>query len=109
MVHFVGMARPKQSDPQFKLRIPEELKARITAAAEANNRSVSSEILEVLEVAFPPPDADVAEMVSELNELQLKLRSEPDHDEIEWAADSIDYIAVTLMKIDEKLRKLDRK
>ncbi|MEO9827497.1 MAG: Arc family DNA-binding protein [Paracoccaceae bacterium] len=103
------MARPKQSDPQFKLRIPEELKARITAAADASNRSVSSEILEALEIAFPPPDADVAEVVSDLNELQFKLREGPDHDELESAADSIDYIAVTLMKIEEKLRKLDRK
>ena len=99
------MGRPKQSDPQFKLRIPEELKARITAAAHGNNRSLSSEILEVLEFAYPPPDKDVTAIVTALDDLQFALRSAPDHDELESAADSIDYIAISLLNLDAKLTK----
>jgi hypothetical protein len=36
---------PKQSDPQFKLRLPPELKAALEEAAQINNRSVSAEII----------------------------------------------------------------
>lgn len=39
------MAPPKQTDPQFKLRLPPELKERIEDAAEKNNRSMNAEII----------------------------------------------------------------
>lgn len=42
----------KQTDPQFKLRIPPELKQLIEDAAKANNRSMSAEIAMRLEHSF---------------------------------------------------------
>jgi len=39
------MAAPKQTDPQFKLRLPSELKDRLEKAAALNKRSISAEIL----------------------------------------------------------------
>lgn len=36
---------PKQTDPQFKLRLPPKLKEAIEEAAQRNNRSISAEIL----------------------------------------------------------------
>ena len=46
------MATPKQSDPQFKLRLPSDLKWRLEAEAEINNRSLSAEIIARLESSF---------------------------------------------------------
>jgi hypothetical protein len=42
----------KQTDPQFKLRLPEELKVRIEAAAEEAKRSMNAEIVDRLESSF---------------------------------------------------------
>lgn len=44
LVYCVSMA-PKQTDPQFKLRMTPEIKEAIEAAAKANNRSMNAEIL----------------------------------------------------------------
>lgn len=46
------MAPPKQTDPQFKLRMTPEIKERIEAAAAKNNRSMNAEILRRLEDSF---------------------------------------------------------
>ncbi len=43
-MHAVVMA-PKQTDPQFKLRLPPDLKQALEEAAMVNNRSVSAEII----------------------------------------------------------------
>ncbi|RWL19752.1 MAG: Arc family DNA-binding protein [Mesorhizobium sp.] len=51
------MATPKQTDPQFKLRLPSALKDRIDAAAIANNRSINAEIVATLEEKYPAPIA----------------------------------------------------
>lgn len=40
-----------REDPQLKLRLTEEMKARVTEAARANNRSVNAEIVARLESA----------------------------------------------------------
>ena len=44
LVYSISMA-PKQTDPQFKLRMTPEIKEAIEAAAKANNRSMNAEIL----------------------------------------------------------------
>ncbi|RWG02545.1 Arc family DNA-binding protein [Mesorhizobium sp.] len=49
------MARPKQSDPQFKLRIPSALKDKLEQAASVNNRAISAEILARLSESFDWP------------------------------------------------------
>lgn len=46
------MVTPKQTDPQFKLRLPAELKEQIEQAAEENNRSMNAEIVARLESSF---------------------------------------------------------
>lgn len=51
LVHRLSMA-PKQTDPQFKLRLPPDLKEALEAAAQRNNRSVSAEILARLTDTF---------------------------------------------------------
>ena len=46
------MATPKQTDPQFKLRLTPELKREIDASAAKNNRSINAEIIHRLELSF---------------------------------------------------------
>lgn len=55
------MATPKQTDPQFKLRLPSELKSKIDWVAVVNNRSINAEMVARLEESFDeavrlPPD-----------------------------------------------------
>jgi hypothetical protein len=45
---------PKQ-EPPYGLRMPPDLKARVKAAAEANNRSMNAEIVATLEEKYPAP------------------------------------------------------
>ncbi|MGR3464076.1 Arc family DNA-binding protein [Limimaricola sp.] len=49
------MAAPKQTDPQFKLRLPASLKEQIEVAADKNNRSMNSEIVARLQASFNLP------------------------------------------------------
>jgi len=42
----------KQTDPQFKLRLPPELKVRIDQSAAENHRSINAEIVARLENSF---------------------------------------------------------
>lgn len=51
------MSKPphRRSQEQFVLRLPGGLRDRIREAAERNGRSMNSEIVQVLEDAFPPP------------------------------------------------------
>lgn len=49
------MATPKQTDPQFKLRLPFALKEKIEAAASQNNRSINAEMVDRLETSFEGP------------------------------------------------------
>lgn len=58
---------PKQTDPQFKLRMTPEIKDAIEAAAKANNRSMNAEILSRLEDSFEKPN--MSEMVKTLEDL----------------------------------------
>lgn len=44
-----------REDLHFRLRIPEDLKARVEASAEASHRSMTSEIISRLEQSFEPP------------------------------------------------------
>lgn len=66
LVYWFFMA-PKQTDPQFKLRMTPEIKDAIEAAAKANNRSMNAEILSRLEDSFEKPN--MSEMVKTLEDL----------------------------------------
>lgn len=50
--YLVPNSRMKQTDPQFKLRIPANLKTEIEDAAKQNKRSVTAEILSRLQESF---------------------------------------------------------
>ncbi|MFD0981616.1 Arc family DNA-binding protein [Tropicimonas aquimaris] len=52
--------------PQFALRLPEELREKIKAAAERNGRSMNSEILERLEATFLETREDAHKQVYQL-------------------------------------------
>ncbi|MXN48791.1 Arc family DNA-binding protein [Shinella kummerowiae] len=64
-----------REDPQLKLRLTEALKARVTAAAQANGRSVNAEIVAALETAFPDPAKYREELkfLDEIDEIQQRL------------------------------------
>lgn len=62
---------PSQTQDKFVLRLPDGMRDRIKAAAEANNRSMNAEIVDVLEQHFRPiPSAEevnaALELISEL-------------------------------------------
>lgn len=46
-----------RTDPQFNLRIPQELRDRVLEAAQANKRSATAEILARLEASFAAEQA----------------------------------------------------
>lgn len=70
-----------RTDPQFNLRIPEELRDRVMAAAKANKRSATAEIIARLEESFASDIHRIIRAVEpatngpapELEELQLNL------------------------------------
>lgn len=66
LVHHSGM---KQTDPQYKLRIPQELKDKIEEAAEANGRSMNAEIVQRLQDSFS--DHQTARLLHERRKLEL--------------------------------------
>lgn len=73
---FLGHFRTMSSEPLFfRLRLPEELKARIETAALANNRSMNAEVLDRLERSFgndakmPSLDGRLTSLESQVNEL----------------------------------------
>lgn len=56
---------PRQ-EPPYGLRMPPDLKARVKAAAEANNRSMNAEIVAALEATYPAPPTMTADEVAAL-------------------------------------------
>lgn len=75
------MATPKQTDPQFKLRLPANLKDRVEEAAGANNRSMNAEIVARLESSFErhPAAEDLAQAWEVAEDLRQQLKSRLDH------------------------------
>ena len=67
------MARPPASEQiQVNFRMPADLKARIEAAAEANNRTTTAELVAALEEKFPPPALHHRELVDALQQYVLR-------------------------------------
>jgi hypothetical protein len=71
-----------REDPQLKLRLPEEIKNRLTEAARDNKRSVNAEILARLEASLSEPQISpfvpgtyLREIRKLLNELQQAIGS----------------------------------
>jgi hypothetical protein len=65
-------------DLHFRLRIPEELKKRVAAAARANDRSMTAEIIARLTDTFAvpgldPEDEELAEIIGDLDRIKRKV------------------------------------
>lgn len=61
---------PSETQDRFIVRLPDGMRDRIKAAAEANNRSMNAEVVAALEQAFLPPEAlliKVMDLVSQLD------------------------------------------
>lgn len=69
--HWCVMAR---EDLHFRLRLPEDLKARIETAAEQSRRSMTAEIVARLEQSFEHPRAPGLADMDELRQMQEELR-----------------------------------
>ncbi|MFG5862701.1 Arc family DNA-binding protein [Metapseudomonas sp. CR1201] len=64
-----------RTDPQFNLRIPEELRERVMSAAKANKRSATAEIIARLEDSFlreETPRIDLEDKSGEIHSLSEK-------------------------------------
>lgn len=76
------MRAMKQTDPQFKLRLDEDLKAALTAAAKQNQRTLSAEIVARLQASFEAsPRADAVSLEEIIGAfarmMQLAIRAKP--------------------------------
>lgn len=73
---------------KFMLRLPDGMRERIRAAAEAHNRSMNSEIVATLEKEYPPPrtDREIYELVDLLLDYLPQDGSVPGFDEATTAS-----------------------
>lgn len=111
----------KQTDPQFKLRLDEDLKAALTAAAKQNQRTLSAEIVARLQASFDkqgtrlediPASIEVSEYaekhgISEEAALQLlvmKGAGDTSHDVVYMVVES----GASIQQVREALRVLER-
>lgn len=84
----------QQGTVQIALRISPDLRERVKAAADANNRSVNSELTATLEEKYPAPSVDDA--LEKILAIMSEIIAIPDRDErqllwreaIEMAADA---------------------
>ncbi|MBL0375208.1 Arc family DNA-binding protein [Rhizobium sp. KVB221] len=70
---------PKQTDPQFKLRMPPSLKEAIEAAVVETGRSMNAEMVHRLEQSFRPsqgllPETDLRFLVEHIQSLQENIK-----------------------------------
>lgn len=65
----------KQTDPQFKLRIPPALKAQIDQAAAENRRSLNAEIVARLEESFEAKEAQIGASTSDPSDQIMQMLS----------------------------------
>ncbi|TCK29004.1 Arc-like DNA binding dprotein [Ancylobacter aquaticus] len=61
-----------REDLHFRLRIPEALKGRISASADANNRSMTAEMISRLETSFGPPQDMLLQALAALGDKLLE-------------------------------------
>ena len=66
------MLKPKQTDPQFKLRLTPELDTAIEMAAMKNGRTKNGEILMRLDQSFARSDTDFEARVVEIIERHVR-------------------------------------
>ena len=71
--------RTPQNQDKYVLRLPDGMRDRIKAAAEANNRSMNAEIVATLEEKYPAPDAgfSMEEMIAHIQKLRELAGNDP--------------------------------
>ncbi|WP_081687940.1 Arc family DNA-binding protein [Rhizobium mesoamericanum] len=62
-----------RGDPHFRLRIPEDLKREIEAAARANSRTITSEVVYRLEQSFSRSGTDQGGLIEEIEAIRSRL------------------------------------
>ena len=68
-----------QGTVQIALRISPDLRERVKAAADANNRSVNSELTATLEEKYPAPSSDADIAVATWHALMEIMKDDPDY------------------------------
>lgn len=98
--------RMASEDVQTNLRLPSDLKERLTASATENNRSLSAEVASRLEQTYAPGEAYVTK--SQLDRVFERIRSE--HDNTLMALGTIrDMLANFTVSLYQRLPEQDRK
>lgn len=69
---------PSEKQDRFIVRLPDGLRDRIRAAAEANNRSMNAEVVATLEQQYPSPAALEELFFSEIVEWSDRIGDAPD-------------------------------
>ena len=87
----------KQTDPQYKLRLPPELKTRIEKAAGANLRSMYAEIVARLERSFVHERLRESDMLPSFNDMK---------DELDLKSDSGIHRLITALEESGFIRRL---
>lgn len=77
----------RESD-RFMLRLPDGMRDRIKAAAEANNRSMNAEIVAALQEKYPEPKTDDLRVF--LEELRARLDEVRSETDAKALADDVD-------------------
>ncbi|MFG1340955.1 Arc family DNA-binding protein [Xanthobacter autotrophicus] len=62
-----------REDPQMKIRLPADLKLRLTEWAATNKRSLNAEIVARLEYSFEPPQDPMPNQRSALDEMRSRI------------------------------------
>lgn len=71
----IDLTYPSDRLAKFVLRLPDGMRDRIKAAAEANNRSMNAEIVATLEEKYPEPVPEAGPSLSDLYELMNYVQS----------------------------------
>jgi hypothetical protein len=72
---------PSDQQDKFMLRLPEGMRDRIKAVADANNRSMNSEIVATLEEKYPAMSAEITAKV--INDLVAYIQAAPTHKDLD--------------------------
>ncbi|WP_417724581.1 Arc family DNA-binding protein [Salipiger sp.] len=98
---------PKQEAP-YGLRMPPDLKARVKASAEANNRSMNAEIVAALDEKFPRPEPEISDETIQMFRDRLRIMDERNREILKAVTEIVDAYADTVKKdtMGERLKRL---
>ena len=106
------MTAPSKQLDQFVVRLPDGMRDRIKAAAEANNRSMNAEIVATLEEKYPPPEIDTtallvrwSDLLKEYSALSDRYREAKTQEEIDVINSDMDRIEAEIDELKIGLRE----